>query len=480
MDEQEQQKKQDSFVKKQYNKGKDIVKDKVKKAIIKKIIAIIGAKVFIVIGIVLAASITTIILLAGFHMVVKGDGESNVNDAKGQAIVTSYSSGASITGTDENGNTVNKIAVTTNANNNGYEFLYNNDPEYLENVREKLEEGIVDSAVDFTDFELAVLGALMDNGADLDYYSEEELHCIPAFVKAEAATQNLDLRPNSEKQSGKRTGEYVDNFKPKTIQELAENEVPGTILVQRTNTNGTTKVTLEYKTKEEFYNLVGENNKEAINYFTIGDDGNIVIAKWDNVLVTILDGEYPENLDESEKVNPTKDTGEDIIITEPIPYTQYIAKYKMPFEILVQLLVITEEPEFCMELVDYVLNSKIVINIQEEETITVTDETRNYKIHNKDEKYVDYQVNVEDKQVFKKEDHFLKYAKDDETIDCTNYYMPPKEQSVVIRTVYTSHSYSFGISEADTWIARYKENPQNKQAVTNPTTTTPLAGNINK
>ena len=163
---------------------------------------------------------------------------------------------------------------------------------------------------------------------------------------------------------------------------MADNEIPGVILVQRTNTSEDTSKILEYKDAEAFEALLLENpvNPDILNYFTIGENGNIIIAKWEHVKTRIIEGEYPENLDETEKEVETSEEGQYLITTEEIEYGQYISKYKMPFEFLIQLLVITTEPDFCMELVDHVLNSKIVIDIQEQQTVTVTDETRNYLV----------------------------------------------------------------------------------------------------
>ncbi len=321
-------------------------------------------------------------------------------------------------------------------------------------------------ASEFTDFELAVLGALMDSGANLDYYTAEQLKCFPAFIKAEAATQYLDLRPNSEKIVN---GEYV----PRKSEDLAENDVPGVILVQRTNTNGNTPTVLEYKKKEDFENLIAEKKKEVLNYFTISDEGNLVIAKWNQVNVAVsIEGE--DGLPDDIKTEVQgQDTGGDQIniTTEEISYSQYISKYTMPFEFLLQLLVITEEPDFCTELVDYVLNSKIVINIQEEETYTETTETRNYIIHNKDNKYISYQVKAADQEIGSDEKYFLKAEKDDKGNDCTSY--SNNKPKVTITKKYTSHSYRFEIVEADTWIVKYEKiyDKNKSQEVTEPTVT---------
>lgn len=450
MDEQEAKNQEDSFFKEEENKGMETAKNEGKKKAINKFISFIGKKKLFIIGIIIIAVIIVLLLLAGALYLIEHWKEDNVNSAKPQAIITSYSKDASTTETDSDGNVTSKVILKINNDGTGYELDYNNTPENLENIKDKLEKETSRLASKFTDFELAVFGALMDSGANLDYYTEEALHCFPAFIKAEACTQNLDLRPNNEKMvNGK--------YEPKKLKDLKETEVPGTILVQRTNTNSTAPVILEYKKKEDFDLLINDpvNNKNAINYFTINEKGNLVIAKW-NFTKVAVQGNYPPNLPDDQKTTPTYSY---TVSTEEIEYREYIKKYIMPFEFLIQLLVITDEPEFCMELLDHVINSKIVINIQEEETITITDETRNYTVHNKDEKLVNSfritfpggkRINVNNK------DPLISSAKDDKGNICTNY-SKNSNYRVQVHTETTSHSYKTEILEVDTWLVKYNK-----------------------
>ena len=55
------------------------------------------------------------------------------------------------------------------------------------------------------------------------------------------------------------------------MEELSESEIPGTIIIQRTSTNATNPITLEYKKSEEFNDLVTNNNEEVLKYFTLND-----------------------------------------------------------------------------------------------------------------------------------------------------------------------------------------------------------------
>ena len=376
-----------------------------------------------------------------------------------EAIRTNGGSNNTITENSNSNSDANKIVIQPNKNKTGYKLSYNDDSDNLEKIKNKLRHETSSSPSEFSDFELAVLGALMDYGANLDYYTEEQLHCFPAFIKAEACTQYLDLRPNSEKLKN-------DEYVPAKIDELEENEVPGVILVQRTNTNGNSPEILEYKVEEEFNKLLEKNSTDAMSYFTVNDKGDLIIAKWEkeNVTVNIKGEGLPDDI--KTEVNSQATNGDKYTITtEPIAYSEYIKKYTMPFEFLNQLLVIIEKPEFCMELVNYVLDSKIVINIQEEETFTETDETRNYVIHNKDEKRVNYEVKASglEYSIEQGNNYFLEYDKDDKNEPCTNY--SSADPVVTIHTEYTSHSYVFEIIEADTWLAHYIKTykPQEKK-----------------
>ncbi len=436
--EQQQLNSSSSFNKKQHRLGIDKLQDmqKKKKKIIKilKILANpITWKILLIIGIVAAGGI----LLSGFLNIIMDDNVFKTNSAKKDSVSISMSSPSA------EGSTSTPIVIRPTNDNGSYEITTKYDEENIEDLRKELEENYSGDLSDFSDFEIGVLAGLEENGLDLDSYTSDELKCLPKFLKAESCTQFLDLRPNDQK------FDASGNYMPRKMNELGDNEVPGTILVQRTNTGETIPTTLEYKKLEDFNALYTNNDISVKNYFTIDDSGNLVIAKWDNKTVTV-NGDFPEEISDEEKV---QNENENIINLDKYPYTQYVKKYTMPFDFLVQLLVITEDPEFCLEIADIVLDSEIVINIQEEETITTEVEKRTYDVHKKEEKYIDYEVapSIEAKT----EGYFLNLTKDDEGNDCTTY--KNEKTDVEITTVYTSHTYSFEIIEADTWIAHYKK-----------------------
>lgn len=402
-----------------------------------------------IILIAIALIMILVVILPAFVYIINRWDVWNINEAKSSTVTISYADKSTVAEDS-------KIVIKPSNNNDSYEISNTYTDEEINNIKNEIEAETSKDVSEFSDFELTVIKGFLDNGLDVDSFTTEELKCLPQFLKAESCTKFLDLRPNNEKMDG-------SNYKPKQMNELGENEVPGIILVQRTNTRETTPVTLEYKKLEEFNTLVSNNDINVKNYFTINEKGNLVVAKWDSIKIEV-NGDYPENLAEEEKTQ-----GKDIdymILTTEIPYSQYVEKYTMPFDFLTQLLVITEDPEFCLEVADIVLGSKIIINIQEEETITTTVEEKTYDVHNKEEKYIDYEVepNIENKT-----NHLLNLDKDDEGNNCTIY--EKEEKKVTIKTTNTSHTYKFEILEADTWIAHYKKTyiPQTKK--TDPTKT---------
>ena len=458
---QEQQNKSDSFVKQQKNKGKDLAKDEAKKRAKNKIMSVImkNPKVALIVLGVIAAFILIIILFAGFLYLLNYLDEKEASEAKQASISFNLSGKSETIQTGEAGasDATEGTRLTIQKTDNGnYEIVNNYTEEELENLENNRDPNVDIS--DFSDFEKTVLYAFQENGLVLDDYTREELKCIPTFLKAEGCTQYLDLRKNSEKFDGS------GNYQPELLEDLEENEIPGVILVQRTNTRETAPTVLEYMAESEFNELLEDDNKkeDTRNYFTIDKDGNLIISKWDHEKVTVSG--FPQELPEEEKVE-SKD--QYYITTTTIPYSQYVKKYTMPFDFLMQLLIITENPEFCLQVADIVLGSKIIINVQEEETITTTIENRTYDMHNKEEKYINYEIEPD---IETKTDYFINLVKDDENNECTTYKNEKKD--VKITTVYTSHSYKFEILEADTWVAHYKKIYAKQEAEISPENTT--------
>lgn len=360
-------------------------------------------------------------------------------------------------------------------NDNGrYKIKSSFTDEEMENLREFFKE---DGKNDLSDTEVAILGALLEGGADFSMFTDEQIACIPYFIKAEAATQYLDLRSSGILE--KNTKDSADNYKPKRLGALAEDEIPGTILVQRSNTKDNTSKVLDYMEEKEFNELY-EKEKQyktskdltIINYFTVDKDGQLIVVDWSSEKVDV-EGEYPENLEESKK---TSEVNKYILNKRKINYLSKVQKYTMPFDFLMQLLIVTEDPKFCTEVAETAIDSKIIINIQEEENETQTTETQNYLVHNKENKYIDYFVTAGEgssiTEIESQKNYFLEKTTtgdekngDGENKPCTNY--SNKEYEVTITRTNINHTYTIEISEAETWICHYKKEYKKSKVVPN-------------
>ena len=231
----------------------------------------------------------------------------------------------------------------------------------------------------FSDSELKIIGSLMYNGLDILEYDEEKLKALAIFVKADIAGKNFDLRKEK---------------KEVTVGELSQNdEVYGTLELHKTTAtpdakgNATYKeIKLEYISYDELRNLIRQGNNEALEKFSIDDNGNLVIAKYNSSTIKYTyQSESGKELSDADMARINEENiGEDVdelTIKEyelTVNYMQYIKKYIASYGLLVDLLIETNNAEFCLEIAELALNSKIVINIREEQVDTYTYDLTNY------------------------------------------------------------------------------------------------------
>lgn len=263
MDDQENKNKSESFLKRQTQKGKKIVEGAKKTIeVIKKVIeAIVHVVSFLI---EFWPILIALALFAGFHLIIDSSSQKNINTAMAIAISTSYyeSDESDDNNSDDNNKDEKSFKVNLNISNDNssFDFSHSYEKSDLKRIEQKLSEQVEMIEGEFSDFELAVLGSLMEGSDEedlFDGFTVEELHCITPFIKAEACTQNLDLRPNSQKIVN---GEYV----PEQISKeelLNTNKVVGTIILQRTNTKDQKEKqdykpdVLEYVSMEQFEQL---------------------------------------------------------------------------------------------------------------------------------------------------------------------------------------------------------------------------------
>lgn len=113
-------------------------------------------------------------------------------------------------------------------------------------------------------------------------------------------------------------------------------------------------INMKYVSPETMQNYVDNGNmEEAIKYYTLDDDRNVVIASW------------------SQK----EDGSIEIKTSNSMNLKTALEKYVMPYEYLLYFYIDTDYEDFVEDLADEVMNSEIVIAVQDEITTTHTVET---------------------------------------------------------------------------------------------------------
>lgn len=378
----DEEKENEGLVNKVGNELKKGAKNQSKKSIqkiIKKVIQIIAPILIKLVIVVLAVAII-VTAIADILEKIKSK-----NSKESSSFSVYYSDSAS-----EEKSVANRIIVDRNniTADGAYLLKYEfkdkkgnilTEDEALANIKKEIEKQ--NESLDlkkFSDSELKIIGTLMYNGLKLEKYNTEQLKAVALFVKADIAANNFDLR------SADKIGQEV------SIEEMMENDyVYGTLQMHRTNAaqGYSSEQKLEYipygdeSTPGTFCYMDKNLDTNIVNKFSINDEGQAVFAKWSTVNTTYeyLD-ESGNTLTESqiaEKIsedNIEESTNRTFISTTSFNYKKYIAKYVVNYGLLSDLLVATQNADFCLEIAQLSFNGKLVINIKEE--YSVTDSTK--------------------------------------------------------------------------------------------------------
>ena len=245
-------------------------------------------------------------------------------------------------------------------------------------------------------------------------------------------------------------------------------KLDGIIQFERHQQNGKSK-TLKFIKAETFNSYVSNGDDKALDYFTLDEEQNAVIAYKNTTTETLESNDskmvlsdYAPDLSESDKGSDGNYKKTTVSIgTEKINYKNATQKYVMPFKYLWSLLVIGRDRNFVLELADLVENSKITISIYDNVTTTTDTDVFTYKKQNRTDTYVEvtpsttYGVkNVPTKGYWWPDDKAtssvgIKKDPDVETED-TDY----KITHTVVNKI---NRVEFALTKADVWIVDYSQ-----------------------
>lgn len=157
------------------------------------------------------------------------------------------------------------------------------------------------------------------------------------------------------------------------------NGLNGTVEFKRHKTDGSVKDNLIYVSPETFNNYLQNKDLNILNYFTLDENCNAIIAVIDETTQTLTSNDPEMNLSDytdtlssensDDSGNYTKT--EYNITTKNINYKSVIDKYTMPFQYLWALIVVGQDKGVGLDLAELVGDSKIVISIYDNVTTTV-------------------------------------------------------------------------------------------------------------
>lgn len=139
----------------------------------------------------------------------------------------------------------------------------------------------------------------------------------------------------------------------------------GAIYLYRTNGEDVNnRKELTYKPYEKMQELISNNNRDAANYFSIDESDNLVIASVDEETTTTSAGRKETTY------TVTKRT---------LDYKSAVSQYTTKMTFLVDLALISQNPEFVSAVVDLIKDSRIEITVMDTVTTNVRTETLTYK-----------------------------------------------------------------------------------------------------
>lgn len=265
-----------------------------------------------------------------------------------------------------------------------------------------------------------IIQKLKDKHGVLDKYisNKNVKEYLKTFIRAELITQYPDLR-NADK-----IGTPVKS-----------NEIQGCIQIQRAlpeATNGETQI-MTYIDYETFNSYITSGNSMATNYFSLDQNGNLIVAGW-NRIITNINSNMPGVENVTDKIEYS-------LTTNSIDYKSLLKKYSMPFDFLWALTVMGADEDFAYNVAKLALDSKIIILVQDNLTTVTTNIYEEYDLQEKYDKNAVITATVDG----------ISSSKSVEKVDektPVNYYTETIIKDANCRT-------NMDIIYADTWLMEY-------------------------
>lgn len=471
-EDEEQQKQQEGFIKKsakEFQRKKE-KKEKAKKAV--KIFMKLPTPIKIALLVILLVPII-ILLFAAFRSAIDDIDFERVRTAKADLF------GAGATSSD---------IVSLNKDNGTWDISLS------EGLKQKLTDAGVNTEGMSQDELITELLKLY--GFDENDFSDKELQLMPYLLKAEIATQYVDLRSRDEMYDS--SAKTYKTLSDSEIEEATKNnQILGTIHLKRVNTADLNNpIILEYVDYETVFKpIIDKQNptegdyNNIRNYFSINNEGNLVIVTWsyNKVTYTLEDGIIGNPYDSNTFANSENYTLSEMVID----YKPLVNKYTLPFEVLTALLINSEDVEFVEKVANLAFSANIEITIAEEATITDKTYTTNYYETIRNYQYIsmyapvngnrtqitNYEFLHGDSSCDNEDDEIVDFHRlsikgteledPENQFDCTykdiNFDENTPSYIVKQHVVLKDNTYKYGVTYADTWFIKAEKKIDKKE-----------------
>lgn len=257
----------------------------------------------------------------------------------------------------------------------------------------------------------------------------------------------------------------------------------GIIQFERNKEDGTSTM-LKYIDSDTFNDYVSNKDSKVLDYFTLDDDENAVIAYKNTSTETLTSNDdemnvsdYTSSLSEDNKESDGEYKKVTTTIgTQRIDYKNVTKKYVMPFKYLWALLVIGKDRSFVSELADLVENSEITISIYDNITTTTDTDVYTYKKETRTDTYVKVTPsttyglkNVPTKGYWWPADKIISEGSgigDNDLKNDADYETDETEYNVTHKIVNKTNKVQFALTKANVWIVDYSQEYTYQEAQT--------------
>ena len=180
---------------------------------------------------------------------------------------------------------------------------------------------------------------------------EELKKYIKKFYEAQAITQTLNYSHN----------------------ESTDSKTYGAIYVFRSNGDNdlSNDIKLTYEEYDKMLKWIDENNTEALNHFSIDEEGNMIYA---SAIRSITETGSDIN-------NLTENSDETVLQERKLDYRTAVSQYTTQMNFLLYLTMISQNPEFVSAVVDLIKDSRINLTIMDSVSTYINTTTYEYVLH---------------------------------------------------------------------------------------------------